>query len=58
MVAADQTYLRKYLLAHQATVEIVYVGQGIPIIHSGIVEASKVAAGPPAITWFRDNVKW
>ena len=38
MVAADQIYPGKYLLARQAIVQIMYVGQGIPIIHSGIVE--------------------
>ena len=57
VVATDYIYVRKYLLPLQATVENVYMGQGMPIIRSGIVEPSKVATGPPVTTWFRDSVK-
>ena len=58
MIAAHQVYLGEGPLARQTAVEVLYVGQGVPVVHSGIVEASIVTAGSPATTWFQDDVEW
>ena len=58
VVATNQIYFGKYLFSCQAAVEVVNLGQGVPIIHSSIVEALEVATGSPATTSLRDNVKW
>ena len=58
VVAAYQVHLGKDLLARQTAIEILYVGQWVPIVHCGIVEAPEVTARSPAATWFRNHVKW
>ena len=57
VVAAYQVHLGEDLTC-QTAIEILYVGQWVPIVHLGIVEAPEVTARSPAATWFRNHVKW
>ena len=57
VVAACQVHLGEDL-ACQTAIEILYVGQWVPIVHRGIVEAPEVTARSPAAALFRNHVKW
>ena len=57
-VAVYQVHLGEDLLARHTAIEILSVGQWVPIVHRGIVEAPEVTARSPAAAWFRNHVKW
>ena len=58
VVDTYQVHLGEDLLACQTAIKILYVGQWVPIVHRGIVEAPEVTARSPAVAWFRNHVKW
>ena len=58
VVALDQVQLAEDLASGQAAVEVLHVGQGIPVRGSDVVESAVVAAGSPAAILFRYHVQW
>ena len=57
VVAAYQVHLGEDLLPTRLPLKS-YVGQWVPIVNHGIVEAPEVTARSPAAAWFRNHVKW